>query len=291
MPAPLTLSPARAAIAALPPSIWRGSDWRVPAAGAQPSGFAALDAELPGGGWPGQGLTELLYAQPATWEWRLLAPLLGRLQHEGRRVLLIGPPLVPHLPGWRLGAEGETRPSAVRCWVWVQARTVVERLWSAEQVLKANAAAAVLLWLPQVQPQQLRRLQVAAQSHDGPVFVCRPLAARHDVSAAPLRLAVALGPVSATGWPLQVQILKRRGPALDRAIPLEAPPASLAAVLPPRLEGACGWSLARVPSREPGLGTRAPLPLPLPPVSPPFSSVPQGQADLFDDALGRLLAS
>jgi protein ImuA len=275
--APVGLPPApRPALPpSLPSALWRGSDWRTPTVGAQPSGFVALDAELPGGGWPGQGLTELLQPQAGAWEWRLLWPLLGRLRSQGRQVLLLGPPHVPHGSGW----------------LWVQARTAVERLWCAEQVLKANAAGAVLLWLPQARPEQLRRLQVAAQGHEGPVFVCRPWAARQEASAAPLRLVVSLGRVSAAAWPLQVQILKRRGPAHEGLIELNAPPVALAGVLPPRLKAVGGWSLANVPTREPP-PRRQPAPptapVPMPVVKASGSGIPL-QPGLFDDALGRLL--
>ena len=40
------------------------------------SGFAALDAELPGGGWPRRVLSELLLPHPGVGEIRLLAPAL-----------------------------------------------------------------------------------------------------------------------------------------------------------------------------------------------------------------------
>lgn len=43
------------------------------------SGFAALDAELPGGGWPSQSLCEILQPPGQHAEWRLLAPALRRL--------------------------------------------------------------------------------------------------------------------------------------------------------------------------------------------------------------------
>ena len=51
---------------------------------ALPSGFDALDAHLPGGGWPRRALTELLLPQPGVGEIRLLADSLGRIQQRGR---------------------------------------------------------------------------------------------------------------------------------------------------------------------------------------------------------------
>jgi hypothetical protein len=43
------------------PGVWRGTDWQPAPALPQvwPSGHAALDAELPGGGWPGNALIQL----------------------------------------------------------------------------------------------------------------------------------------------------------------------------------------------------------------------------------------
>ncbi|HLO93644.1 MAG TPA: hypothetical protein VK195_04950, partial [Burkholderiaceae bacterium] len=43
------------------------------------SGFEALDAELPGGGWPCQALCEILQPAGQHAEWRLLAPGLRGL--------------------------------------------------------------------------------------------------------------------------------------------------------------------------------------------------------------------
>lgn len=66
----------------------------------------------------------------------------------------------------------------------------------AEQLIKSDPCGAVLVWLPQARPEQLRRLQVHAQSCDAPVFIVRPETALRDTSAASLRVSVALG----AGW-------------------------------------------------------------------------------------------
>jgi protein ImuA len=62
---------------ALHPAVWRASQLGAGAQATSPSGFAALDAELPGGGWPHGVLTELLLPQPGIGELRLLAPVLA----------------------------------------------------------------------------------------------------------------------------------------------------------------------------------------------------------------------
>ena len=45
---------------------------------AQPSGYAALDAALPGGGWPEAALVEVLLAADGLGELSLLLPTLAR---------------------------------------------------------------------------------------------------------------------------------------------------------------------------------------------------------------------
>lgn len=216
-------------LAALPPAVaaavWRGDALGRPVSSAWPSGFDALDAVLPGGGWPGGALTELLLPQAGTLEFRLAGPLLGRIAAGGGRVVLVGPPQPPHAPG--LLPHGMSTDALV----WVRADTAAERLWATEQLLKAGSCGAVLAWLPQARPDQLRRLQVHAAASTAPALLCRPAAAAHTSSPAPLRLLAHAGP----GWQLHVDLLKRKGPPLDRTLSLSAPPAGLPAVWPMRL--------------------------------------------------------
>jgi protein ImuA len=240
------------------PALWRASQLGHRAQAALPTGFAALDAELPGGGWPRRALAELLLPHAGVGEMRLLAPALAALTRAGQRVLWVDPPAAPCAPALeQLGLD-------VRRLVVVHGRDGVpgggdahgrngargararrlpgaaDLLWALEQALASGELGAVLAWLPEpLRADALRRLQLAAQAHDGPVFVFRALAARLQPSAAPLRLALhAAGPDA-----LSVDVLKRRGPALGRPIRLE-----LAPVLPPaarrRAEAAAGPALA-----------------------------------------------
>lgn len=232
---------APAGLAALPPAVaaavWRGDALGRSVGTTWPSGFDPLDAVLPGGGWPGGALTELLLPQAGTLEFRLLGPLLGRIAAGGGRVVLVGPPQPPHAPG--LLPHG----IPIDALVWVRADTAAERLWATEQLLKAGSCGAVLAWLPQARPEQLRRLQVHAAASEAPALLCRPVVAARESSAAPLRLLAHAG----SGWQLQVDVLKRKGPPLAQTLSLSAPPAGLPAVWPARLAEA-GRSLSVVPS-------------------------------------------
>jgi protein ImuA len=80
-------------------AIWRGSQVAQAGQSVVASGFAALDAQLPGGGWPCHALTELLQPQPSLCEWRLLAPALAGLAAGGGQSLLGGQPNGPLDPG------------------------------------------------------------------------------------------------------------------------------------------------------------------------------------------------
>jgi protein ImuA len=248
--------------------LWRGSSLGAATDPTLPSGFAALDAELPGGGWPLRAVTELLTPQSGVLEWRLLAPALQRwwagqatpAPAAGRRarqaaapalrtLLLVNPPHAPHLPG--LQALG-LPPAAL---VWVATSTPAEALWAAEQAIKSRVA--VLAWLPEARPEQIRRLQVGALSTDAPSLLLRPERAAQQSSAAPLRLLLRPG----EGWALDVHLLKRRGPAHEGWLRLPAVPGAVQPLL----------TAAR----------RKPLPAPAPapePVSPPTERAPHALA-------------
>jgi protein ImuA len=170
-----------------------------------PSGFGALDLQLPGGGWPTGALTELLLPQPGVGELRLLAPVLVALQQAQRSVVWFDPPAWPCVAGLaQLGLD-------MRRLVLVQGPTspAADTLWALEQALKSGHLGAVLAWLPARLPAEvLRRLQLAAQAHEGVAVLLRHSSLAARPSPAPLRLALACaGPDR-----LRVTVLKRRGP-------------------------------------------------------------------------------
>ena len=235
-PVPAPLGTASAACAAPPgavpaleelhPALWRAHQLgRQREAGGR-SGFAVLDAELPGGGWPVRGLTELLLPHPGVGEMRLLAPALAAVQRAGRCVMLFEPPADPC--GWALGACGldVQQLVVVRSRAGLKGRSrellsAADVLWALEQALRSGHVGAVLAWLPLgLRADALRRLQLAAQAHDGPAFLLRDAQARSRPSPAVLRLLLApAGPDE-----LALRVLKRRGPPLEQPLWLELPP-------------------------------------------------------------------
>ena len=189
------------------------------------TGDAALDSQLPGGGWPLGALSEILQPPGVHNEWRLLLPALARCGTGA--VVLVG---APHMPfGPSLGAQGLLPQRLL--WVAPQegGKSSAQRLWATEQALRCADVDAVLAWLVQVRPEQLRRLQMAAAEYDKLLFVLRPEQAQNESSPAVLRLWAA--PSQDGSDRLEVRALKRRGPPLDQPLHLSARPARLACLL------------------------------------------------------------
>ena len=196
------------------PDVWRGD--RLANAGASglpalSSGFAALDAELPGGGWPRGSLTEILSDRVGLGECALLLPALRRMREDGKWCLLVAPPYALHGPAWASAGIGLARLAVVTA---TQQR---DALWAAEQALASGALGAVLCWATHGDAAQVRRLQVAAAGSNSLAFLFRPARARTESSAAALRLLVSAG----TRGTLGVDLLKRRGPPCTRTLYLD----------------------------------------------------------------------
>ncbi len=217
-------------------ALWRTHRLSRPSSGTiTTTGFPTLDAELPGSGWPHRALTELLVPHPGLGELRLLVPALARIagagdaaESSGRCVMLFDPPAA--LCGWALaqlgvdaqqlfvvyGREGTRGAAHLR-----RLLPSADLLWALEQALKSGHVGAVLAWLPQrLKADSLRRLQLAAQAHEGPVFLFREVEARSKPSAAPLRLLLQGAGIDR----LSVRVFKRRGPPLAQPLVLALPP-------------------------------------------------------------------
>ena len=208
------------------PAIWRGGDC-APEPTALPSGFAALDALLPGRGWPGSALTEIVLEREGIGEIRLTLPTLARLQAQGRDVAWISPPHVPYAPALMAAGLDLARLLIVRC------RSVADQLWAYEQALRAPECGAAFAWLSSHDERPMRRLAVAAREGKTWGVLWRRPGQTAIATSASLRLSLA-----PRDGRLAVRVLKRRGadlaqPAIvdvDTVLPQRLPPQ-----LPPRL--------------------------------------------------------
>jgi protein ImuB len=95
--------------------VWRGDELGAADTQVEATGHPALDAELPGGGWPVGAMTELLQDRPEAHVWPLLLPALARaVAMRGGPVVLIG---APHEPFGPALAAGGLPPEAL---LWVR---------------------------------------------------------------------------------------------------------------------------------------------------------------------------
>ena len=166
--------------------VWRGQPAALPPS-TQPTGFAALDAVLPTGGWPEASLSEILLPADGVGELQLVLPTLARLTQRQQRVVVITPPYRPHAPAWQ--AAG-----VVLCWLSIVETAYDKIAWTMEQCLRSGACAAVLGWPHGADDRTLRRLQVAADTGQALGFVFRDRAATGNPSPAALRLEIAVAP-------------------------------------------------------------------------------------------------
>ncbi|HNR22626.1 MAG TPA: translesion DNA synthesis-associated protein ImuA [Steroidobacteraceae bacterium] len=181
------------------PALWRGrSAAQLPT---WSTGFPALDASLPGGGWPRAGLVELLTPRPGVGELRLLVPVLAQLSGltPARWLAWIAPPFEPFAPALAERGIALDRQLIVR---------TAAPLWAMEQALGSGACEAALAWAPRVRARGLRRLQLATERGRTLGIVFREASAAREPSPAALRLAVV-----PHGGGVEVSLLKSRGGA------------------------------------------------------------------------------
>jgi len=190
------------------PTLWRAQEQGGPtvAPPGLPTGFAALDRCLPGGGWPQQGLIEILTDRHGIGELSLLMPALAMLcrsNEDGRGssggwLTWVAPPYQPYAPA--LAASGID----VQRVLVVRAAAPAE--WAMEQALRSEACSAVLGWANPREMTMLRRLQLAAEQSRCLAVLFRPVQAGQQPSPAVLRIEL-----QASREGLQVRVVKSRG--------------------------------------------------------------------------------
>jgi cell division inhibitor SulA/protein ImuA len=190
------------------PAIWRGGECARVAPGVA-TGYAELDAQLPGGGWPTGAMTEIYADRAGVGEVELVMPAAARLTQSGRWLTLVAPLHVPYAPA--LAAHGVRLERLLL----VRTRDADDNLWACEQALRATCSGAVLLWQDHLHERALRRLQLAAESGSTALFLFRSARVAPATPAA-LRLHVS----RAQGRTI-VRILKRRGGGLPAPIALD----------------------------------------------------------------------
>ena len=176
------------------PGVWRASE--APADVRISTHSAALDAAF--GGWPQGALTQIDSAAPGL-GFSLLLPTLAALTAAGQPVMLIDPPHLPYAPA--LAARGVVLEHLF----WLEAPTMADALWAAEQTLRSDLFGAVAYWGAPLPTSAGRRLQLAADAAQCLMF-CFGAGPADGSGYAALRLAV-----TAADGRLRVTVLKCRG--------------------------------------------------------------------------------
>ncbi|WP_169628116.1 translesion DNA synthesis-associated protein ImuA [Ferrimonas senticii] len=192
--------------------IWLGKQWQQGAVGIA-TGFAALDKQLAGQGWPQVGVVELIGDTLGVAA--LLQPLLNRQQQPDRWQLCVAPPAAPNGAGWAQAGIDLSRL------LWVDTPCRKEQLWSIEHSLSSGRCSVVLAWLTELSAGEARRLQLAAQQGQCLLLLHLPKAALAQAHGVSLRLQVTPSPQGCV-----VQLLKQRGgwPQAPLALPLPGRP-------------------------------------------------------------------
>jgi hypothetical protein len=168
------------------------------------TGRHALDARLPGGGWPTASLIEVLLGAPGLGEIQLFLPSLVQCQRKVNGdipwLVWIAPPHEPFAPA--LAQQGIELARLII----VRPTTATEALWAAEQALSSGVCAAVLLWLKGTDDRWLRRLKLAAEAGSALGVLFRPERHRFEFSPATLRLLLTQGDLEP-----RLEILKVQG--------------------------------------------------------------------------------
>ena len=181
------------------PRLWRARGHGAAAEHTLPSGCTALDARLPGGGWPRRGLIELLVDRPGIGELSCLMPALAhycRIDPEAW-FAWVAPPHAPYAPALAAHGIDPERVLVVR---------TTQALWAIEQTLHSGACAAVLGWVDAAEVRSLRRIKLATEKSHALALLFRPCRYRSQASPAELRLVLTPGPAG-----LEIELFKSRG--------------------------------------------------------------------------------
>lgn len=186
--------------------IWRASSIDHGVKPGIPSAYPELDRQLPGGGWPRDGVTELLHDHQGLGELRLITPALAQLSREQTRwITWVAPPYIPYAPA--LAAQNIDLSSLLM----VTPGNGKDTLWAIEKALLSHSCSAVLAWPGAIRNRDIRRLQLAAREGHCWSILFRPSQAAKQASPAELRIQLEPSPVLSDSSSIQVCILKRRG--------------------------------------------------------------------------------
>ncbi|MGI9328868.1 MAG: translesion DNA synthesis-associated protein ImuA [Pseudomonadales bacterium] len=220
------------------------------------SGYPELDDPLLGG-WPTDGLTELMLDAPGIGELQLLMPAMKALsQSQERWIVWINP---PHRP---CASTLRSYGIDIDKILLIHPKTPEEALWAMEKAVQSGSSAMALAWLDerQLSIKNSRRLQLAAKRGQCLSCLFRPRSAATRPSMASVRLQLAVDCADGSPQGLQVNVCKRRGgwPLKDLSVALQHPPIANSQAQKTIQEQLLLWRDLQVQSSDPQALTVAP---------------------------------
>ncbi len=187
------------------PTLWRGCELAGQGDHGIGTGYPDLDDILPGRGWPGSGLVEIISPSWGMGELQLLMPLMRQVVAQGKWILWIAPPYELYAPALVQAGIDTDRVLLVK-----QEATCKDALWSMEKALQSEHCGLVLAWQNWLPGKVLRRLQLAGSTGNtlGVLFK------HHDSEYSPSPLRLKIKGWSANGdrfRDARVTVIKARG--------------------------------------------------------------------------------
>lgn len=187
--------------------VWKCSPKTTRSQSGIPTGFAALDAALPGCGWPSSSLSELLTESFGIGELSILLPAFSKISNN-KGIVLVAPPFIPYAPALAKAGVDLNRL------IVIQPSISREILASAELALRSGACGVVAIWeaclfdknSKHVNYLALRKLNLAAQIGNSMAILFRSPLLEFQPSPAALRIKL----TSENGL-LCLKLFKRKG--------------------------------------------------------------------------------
>jgi len=161
------------------------------------TGYDLLDQKLEGG-FPKHGVVEL-QGETSIGELRLLLPHLKNTSQQRLSVFI-------HPPGYLCAEQLHHFGLDTNKVLMISPNNEHQALWAAEQCLRSGACSNVLLWHPELEVHQARRLQVASERGNCLHFLFKT--APKSLFSLPVSLSMTLLPHP---MGIEVTITKRKG--------------------------------------------------------------------------------
>ncbi len=181
--------------------VWQAAQQPCSSARVISSGYQQLNRELPQGGWQAGQVCEIYPHRYGCGDMHILLPVLATLSHQQQWIMMVAPPAIPYAPALTMAGIDTRRL------LMVHPKDRKEALWCVEEGLRSGHCSAVMGWLPESDPNSIRRIQLACEASKNFCWLWPDARHQNSASAAPLRLQV----TRISAEQANLRFIKRRG--------------------------------------------------------------------------------